>query len=120
MIIDYALIGKRIKEARKRNGLSQAELAEKIDLSTTYVSYIENGYKCMSLNTLIFTANTLCVSSDELLQDALKNTTKVSNHEFASLLSDCNEYEIRVLLDIVKNSKAAMRQYYHILKSMNR
>lgn len=119
MIIDYALIGKRIKEARTRKKLSQAVLAEKVDLSTTYISYIENGYKCLSLNSLIMIANSLGVSSDELLQDALKNTTNISNHEFISILNDCNEFEIRVLLDVMQNTKATLRKYSHYIKLLS-
>lgn len=120
MIIDYALIGKRIKEARTRKKLSQAVLAEKVDLSTTYISYIENGYKCLSVNSLIMIANSLGVSSDELLQDALKNTTNISNHEFISILNDCNEFEIRVLLDVMQNTKATLRKYSHYIKLLSK
>lgn len=36
-------LGKEICEARKRLNMSQAELAEKADLSVTYVSKIECG-----------------------------------------------------------------------------
>ena len=41
MEINYALIGKRIRETRKQRGLSAEELAEIADLSTVYISYIE-------------------------------------------------------------------------------
>ena len=39
MEINYALIGKRIRETRKQRGLSAEELAEIADLSTVYISY---------------------------------------------------------------------------------
>ena len=38
--IDYKLIGERIKEARKKAGLSQEKLAEMIDVTTVYVCKI--------------------------------------------------------------------------------
>lgn len=37
------LIGKRIKEYRKRSGLTQEALAEKVQLSAHYVSAVECG-----------------------------------------------------------------------------
>ncbi len=37
------LIGKRIKELRRKNGLSQQQLAEKIDIDQRSLSYIECG-----------------------------------------------------------------------------
>ena len=45
MEINYALIGKRIRETRKQRGLSAEELAEIADLSTVYISYIENNFR---------------------------------------------------------------------------
>lgn len=36
-------IGDRITEVRKRNGLSQAELAKRSGISQAGISYIENG-----------------------------------------------------------------------------
>ncbi len=110
MAINYAAIGQKIKVFRKKRGLSQALLSEKIDISPSYLSYIETGYKGMSLETLVALANTLNVSADELLVDNLEKTILVSNHEFASLLSDCTEYERRVLLEIVRASKLALRE----------
>jgi len=35
---------KRIRETRKQRGLSAEELAEIADLSTVYISYIENEF----------------------------------------------------------------------------
>ena len=42
-MIDYELIGSRLKEARRTAGLTQEELAEQVFLSTVYLSLIENG-----------------------------------------------------------------------------
>ena len=53
MEINYALIGKRIRETRKQRGLSAEELAEIADLSTVYISYIENAKRKPSLESFI-------------------------------------------------------------------
>ena len=70
-----------------------------------------------SLDTLVRVANALNVSTDDLLVDSLTNTIKVSNHEFADILADCSDYELRVLLDMVKAAKQALREYKHLLRS---
>ena len=84
-------------------------LSEYVDRSPSYISCIETGVKSMSLETFIALANALNVSADELLMDNLENTVKVSNHKFTSLLSDCSDYELRVLLEIATAAKAALR-----------
>ena len=40
---DKYFIGRKIKSFRKKRGLTQAELAEKIDLSEKHISKIEAG-----------------------------------------------------------------------------
>ena len=110
MALNYVSIGQKVKVFRKKKGLSQLKLAELIDRSPTYVSYIESGLKSMSLETFVFLTNALNVTADELLIDSLENTIKVSNHEFAKLLSDCSDYEWRVLLDLTTTTKKSLRE----------
>ena len=45
-------IGKKIKKARQMMGLTQEELAEKIDMDSKHLSKIENGLHLPSYNTL--------------------------------------------------------------------
>ena len=120
MAINFVQIGKHIGEIRKRRGLSQQKLSEIIDKSPTYVSYIEGGLKCMSLDTFVSIANALQVSADELLKDSIENTIKVSNHEFAVLIADCNEYKKRVLLSIAKSAKESLRENRHLAPNRRR
>lgn len=116
MQLNYIALGQRIRNIRTKKGISQMVLAERIDRSAAYMSYVENGYKSCSLDTLVLVANELNVSTDDLLVDSLVNTIKVSNHEFATIVSDCNEYEMRVLLDIVKKAKESMREYKYLIR----
>ena len=71
-------IGQKIKSIRRRKGYTQAKLAESIGRSSTYVSYIESGFKSMSLETFVLIANALNATADEILEDSLENTVKVS------------------------------------------
>ena len=116
MQLNYIALGQRIRNIRTKKGISQMVLAERIDRSAAYMSYVENGYKSCSLDTLVLVANELNVSTDDLLVDSLANTIKVSNHEFATIVSDCNEYEMRVRLDIVKKAKESKREYKYLIR----
>lgn len=60
-------IGRRVRAARIRRDLTREELAEQLDLSTLFLSYIECGQKGMSLSTFISLCRVLNVSADELL-----------------------------------------------------
>lgn len=73
-IIDQKAFGKKIKISRKKMGLTQFELAEKINVSQNFLGDIERGIKLPSLQKLILLSNTLKVSLDDLFFDSLDNT----------------------------------------------
>ncbi len=52
MNIDYNLIGSRIKEERRKNGMTQEELAERLEVSIGYISQVERGITKISLDLL--------------------------------------------------------------------
>ena len=110
MIFDYLSLGKRIKQYRLRRGLSQMALADLLDCDTSYISYVETGKKCLSLQMFVTLANILQVSADELLIDCLDKNLKATNSDIAELLSDCSEYERRVLTGTVRSLKAVLRE----------
>lgn len=117
MALNYISIGQKIKAIRKRKGLSQLKLSELIGRSPTYVSYIECGTKSMSLDTFILLVNALNTTADELLIDNLENTTKVTNHQLAALISDCSDYERRILLDVTMSTKKSLRENRHYMRT---
>lgn len=55
-MVDYQLIGNRIKRQRQNAGLTQEQLAERAEITTVYLSKIENGHVKPTLELL----STLC------------------------------------------------------------
>lgn len=51
-IIDYEKIGLRIRKQRKEKGLTIDQLAEMIDVSSSYMGHIERGTRIASVETL--------------------------------------------------------------------
>lgn len=109
MELNFKAIGKRIKIARLKTDLTQEIMAEKIGVTPQHVSNIETGNSSVSLTTLIAIANLLKVSVDELICDTVLKTKYVFSKEANEIFRDCNEYEIRVLVEILKAAKYSMR-----------
>ena len=65
-------IGRRIKEARAKRGLTQEQLAERTDITIVYLSELERGVKLPSLTVFVNIAEALHVSTDSLLRDDLE------------------------------------------------
>ena len=60
------LLGKRIREIRKSQGLSQEKLAERASISAQYVSNIERGKENPTLDLLLRLAEALRVSLGQM------------------------------------------------------
>ncbi len=88
MSINYKKLGKRISIARERQRMTQEELAEKVNCSPSFISYIETGRKKTSLEKFIEIANALNCTADELLVDLLNNNLTVRTFKFASLIDE--------------------------------
>lgn len=90
------------------------------DLSVTYISLIENGAKCMSLETLIKIANALNVTADTILSDCFTNHICVSQSEYNQLFADCNIYESRIIIDVAKGVKQSLRSNHFLLANIHK
>lgn len=102
MELDFKAIGKRIKIARIKKELTQEAVSEKVGVTPQHMSNIETGNSTVSLPTLVAIAN-------ELLCDTVLKSGAVFSREAQAILDDCNEYEIRFLVDVMKSVKASMR-----------
>ena len=110
MELDYKAIGKRIKIARIKADLTQERLAELIDISPTHLSNIETGTTRVSLNTIISIANALAVTGDDRLCDNIIMSKVQFEKDIALLLEDCDEYEIRIIKDMIGSLKDTLRR----------
>jgi transcriptional regulator with XRE-family HTH domain len=69
-------IGNRLKQARTQRGLSQKELADKVALTPSFISQLENNQISPSLNSFMQICNALGVSPTVLLEKkAVKNAS---------------------------------------------
>ena len=72
--MDYCSLGINIKTARKKVHMTQEELAEKVDISTVFVSQIENANRKASLETVYKISKALNITIDDLLSDEKQKT----------------------------------------------
>jgi transcriptional regulator with XRE-family HTH domain len=92
-------LGKNIKILRARRGLSQADLAEKADMSIPFLSNIERGIKYPLPDMLAKIARALGVEVNELF---IANLVSGEGNELLSHLSE----------DITKNVNLAMVEVF--------
>lgn len=73
--------GKRLRQIRTSKKITIETVAEKIGVLETYIPQLERGEKLPSFDTLIYLANTLGVTVDELVCDYIEaDKTTVPNN----------------------------------------
>ena len=109
-MIDYKIIGERIRVLRIKKGYTQAYLAELSGIEPSNISHIERAATKLSLPTLVSIANALGATLDEIVYDNLEKSAHISQGEINSLLADCNDSELRALAEIIKTTKSILRK----------
>ncbi len=110
METNYKQIGERIRKIRLKQKMTQEVLAAATDLSITHISHIETGATKASLNTILNIAYVLKCTPNDILCDHMAGAELFFSGEVAEAMVDCNEYEVRVIADIVKATKTSLRE----------
>lgn len=99
--MDQVALGKRIKAARERVGMTQEDLAAAVDYSVDHVSVVERGVKPPKLEKLVAIANVLNVGTDELLQDSLNVATMLRATELSERLKTLSPDGQRKVMNVL-------------------
>ena len=68
MALDYTAMGRRVRMLRKQSRLTQAELASRVGISTSFMGHIERGTRIASLETLMGLSDALEISLDAMVK----------------------------------------------------
>ena len=99
--MDQVALGKRIKAARERVGMTQEDLAAAVDYSVDHVSVVERGVKPPKLEKLVAIANVLNVGTDELLQYSLNAATMLRATELSERLKTLSPDGQRKVMNVL-------------------
>jgi transcriptional regulator with XRE-family HTH domain len=90
------ILGNNIKRCRMKNNLSQLALAEKVDISTNFLSDIERSKAWISPNTLVKLAAVLKIEPYELF----KSDSLLSNEE-KDIFQHYSDENLKAVLSLI-------------------
>ena len=99
--MDLSSIGKRIRSVRESKSWRQEDLAEKADLSSTYIGMIERGERVPKLETFVELINVLDISADEILCDVLKCGYQIRMSKYAEKAEKLNERDRKRFYEVM-------------------
>ena len=91
--MDQVALGKRIKAARERVGMTQEDLAAAVDYSVDHVSVVERGVKPPKLEKLVVIA---------ILQDSLNAATMLRATELSERLKTLSPDGQRKVMNVLE------------------
>lgn len=109
MAIDYEILGRRIKDARKKAGLTQEQLASATGMSQQHIGNIETAANKLSLQALVDIANALDTTTDALLYDNLTSAVNSYDLKSKTILDGCNDQEKESLVHLMEEIRNAIK-----------
>ena len=100
--MDLSMLGKRIREERRKKDLTQEMLAEDVNITYPYIGQVERGERGISLETLIAICNRLGVTLDYLLADSFDNEEEYLRQQWIRLVKNRTEKEQEMIVSVVK------------------
>ncbi len=103
MKIDYYLMGKRLQERRVKANMTQEQVAEQANISTVYLSKIENGKVSPTLDTLAAICTAIDVDLGFIISGSQYDRTEYGNEDILKYFRRCAPDVKPIAITLVKN-----------------
>lgn len=100
--LDFKQIGRRLKEVRHAQGLTQEYVAGMVDINTSHISNIENNRVKISLTTLVNVCNVLHTTVDYILSSEYPAESAAIDNEILKELKSYDNGKKEKILRIIK------------------
>ena len=100
--VDYIKIGSRIKKRRREKNYTQEALANSLNMTTFYLSKIENGKATATLDTLALIAYHLDIDLAYLITGTSTVEKKYYVDELHEVCSKANNKQLDLIIRIAK------------------
>ncbi len=97
---DYSVIGRRIKQARLEEHITQEQLADKLNISTAFMSRVERGHCNINLKRLTQIASLLNVTPGFLLTGSNTTSKDYLKEDFRNILDKCTPEQQKLIYQI--------------------
>lgn len=101
-IIDYKVIGSRIKNKRLELKLTQEQVSREANITTFYLSKIENGKSTTTLETLAILAKVLNVDLGYLVSGTSKIEQQYVDQRLVEISNKASESQMQLIIKISK------------------
>ena len=95
-------IGNNIKIIRLSRGITQEQMAEKLNRSINFVSLIELGKSGMSVETIVDICNVLDINTESLFKGLIDYNLKENDRYILENISALNNKDKKIITDLMQ------------------
>lgn len=95
-------IGNNVKKIRLSRGITQEQMAERLNRSINFVSLIELGKSGMSVETIVDICNILNVSSESLFKGLINYNSNEKDRYILENISTLNNKDKQIVTDLMQ------------------
>ena len=99
LISDLNIIGNNLYKVRKAKGLTQAEVAEKAELSDRTYADIERGSVTMRVDSLLKICSALHITPNDILVN--NDMSEITEQDIATIIKECSANEKETALKLL-------------------
>lgn len=100
-MLDYKLIGNRIKQKRKQHEKTQSCLAKEVHLSSKYISQLERGARRPSLESLVNISRKLDTNIEFFISGTLIDSKEYLHRDISKITAEFTSKEMLLLYKII-------------------
>ncbi len=103
--LDLREMGKRIRAKREFLQITREQLAEKLGVSSQFISDVEYGHKGLSIKRLYMLCQVLDVSADYILVGKITQIDDEASRfreEIQAILTRCNKEQLKGMTEIAR------------------
>ena len=99
--MEYELMGKRVKKARRDKGITQEKFAEELGVSVSFISQVETGEKKFNLERISEVSRILERPINYFIE-GYEEQNKEALEEVVDLLKKMSDKQLKLALDIIR------------------
>ncbi|MBO4441670.1 helix-turn-helix transcriptional regulator [bacterium] len=100
--MDGTTLGKRVRELRRKAGITQLDLACRVNISESYIALIEADKRNPGMDIISTLANEFHVSVDYLVSGKTSEDDNLRVREWSSLIRERSQKDIESALKLVR------------------
>ena len=99
LVFDLNIVGNNLYKIRKAKGLTQADVAEKAELSDRNYADIERGYVTMRVDSLLRICSALNITPNDIF--VLDDIIEITEQDVSETIKSCSTAEKKTALKLL-------------------